>query len=162
MHQKKKFWWCAMASCCFHRLWLIGRVMSPETDTRAEARPVEDMWCLEGINRTQWRVMEAELGLLIELVVQCLLVLHPHWSSLHWERHSWELFPAFLLALVPPADLCQFDWGLAVPGRSCHHCYCFNSTKLDCWYIHEVFSSGLSLHCWPVDWTVDFLATQMA
>ena len=46
---------------------------SSETDTDAEARsvltwPMEDMGCLEGINRT-------ELGLLIELAVQHLLVL---------------------------------------------------------------------------------------
>jgi hypothetical protein len=52
------------------------------------------------IKRTQWTVMEAELGLLIELAVQCLLVLCLHclhWSSLCWERHSQELLPSLLL-----------------------------------------------------------------
>jgi hypothetical protein len=42
--------WCAALSCHFIGLGLFGRVMSAETDTRA--RPVEDMCCLKGINRT--------------------------------------------------------------------------------------------------------------
>ena len=33
---------CAAVSCCFKGLGLISRVMSAETDTRAEARPMED------------------------------------------------------------------------------------------------------------------------
>lgn len=45
--------------------------MSSKTDAHAEAKRTCD---LEGIN-TQWTVMEAELGLLIELAMQC-------WSSL--------------------------------------------------------------------------------
>jgi hypothetical protein len=69
-HQKN-FWCCAVVSWRFLRLWLIGRVTSAETDTHAEARHMEDVWCLEVINRTRWTVMEAELGLLIELAVQC-------------------------------------------------------------------------------------------
>ena len=32
----------------------------------------------KSINKTRWTVMEAELGLLIELAVQCLLVSHLH------------------------------------------------------------------------------------
>jgi hypothetical protein len=46
----KSFWWYVSASCCFQGLRLIGRVMSAETDAHAEARPAENMWCLEGIN----------------------------------------------------------------------------------------------------------------
>jgi hypothetical protein len=38
----KNFCWCAEASCHFLRLRLIGRVMSAETDSHGEARPVED------------------------------------------------------------------------------------------------------------------------
>ena len=38
----KSFWWFAAVLCCFCRLGLIGRVMSAETDSYAEARPVED------------------------------------------------------------------------------------------------------------------------
>jgi hypothetical protein len=72
------------------------------------------------IKRTWCTVMEAGLGLLIELDVQCLLVSHLHWSSLHWEKHSWELLLAFLL--VPLADL-YWGWGLAVFARLCHSCW---------------------------------------
>jgi hypothetical protein len=35
---------------------------------------MEDTWCLVGINRTQQTVMEAELGLLIELAMQFFFV----------------------------------------------------------------------------------------
>ena len=59
-------------------------MMSAETDSHAEARHVlrqdprrtRDVW--RDINRTQWivTVMEAELGLFIELAVQFLLVSH--------------------------------------------------------------------------------------
>ena len=38
----KIFWWCAAVSCRFCGLRLVGRVMSAETDARAEARHVED------------------------------------------------------------------------------------------------------------------------
>jgi hypothetical protein len=48
---------------------MIGRVMSPETDACAKARPMEDRSPLEVINRTQLEVTEADLGLLIELAV---------------------------------------------------------------------------------------------
>jgi hypothetical protein len=42
----KNFWWCTVASCCFHRLGLIGRVMSTETDACAKARHMlrQDPW----------------------------------------------------------------------------------------------------------------------
>jgi hypothetical protein len=52
--------------------------MLDETDPRTEARLAEDMSCLEGIDRTQWTVTEAELGLLIELAVECLWELSLH------------------------------------------------------------------------------------
>ena len=59
----------------------------------------------ESIKRTQWTVMDAELGLLIELAVPHLLGWSLPSSSLLWERHSLEHLLAFLL--VPPAaDLC--------------------------------------------------------
>ena len=35
---------------------------------------MEETWYLEGINKTGWTVMGAELGLLVELVVQLFLV----------------------------------------------------------------------------------------
>jgi hypothetical protein len=42
----KNFWWCAAVSCCFLGLGLIGRVMSAETNARAEERLVlrQDTW----------------------------------------------------------------------------------------------------------------------
>ena len=45
-----------------------------EGKTRGEARPMEDTMFGGSINRTQQTVTEAELGLLIELAVQCLWV----------------------------------------------------------------------------------------
>jgi hypothetical protein len=82
---------------------LIDSVKSAETDLHAEARPMENMWHLKGLNRTLWTVTEAKLGLLIELDIQCsgscLWVLH-RWSLLPWERHSRKLLLTFLL--VPP------------------------------------------------------------
>jgi hypothetical protein len=50
--------------------------MSAEADACAEARAVEVTRYLEGINGTRWTATEAELGLLIELTVQHLWVLH--------------------------------------------------------------------------------------
>ena len=47
---------------------------------------------MENINRTQWTVMKAELGLLIELTVQCfglVFAVDPCFS----ERHTAENFP---------------------------------------------------------------------
>jgi hypothetical protein len=82
-------------------------VMSAKRDPRAEARPVENMWCLEVYRKDPtdsdrdwaWLAYRASCATLVDL--------RPSWSSLRWERHSWELFLAFLLALVPPADLCR-------------------------------------------------------
>ena len=56
------------------------------------------------INRVLWTMTEAKLGLLIELAVQCLLVLHLGWSSLPWERHSRELLLTFLLVVLLTAE----------------------------------------------------------
>ena len=90
------------------------------------------------IIRTQRTVTEAELGLSIELPVQCLLISRLLRSSLHWESHSQKLFLEFLLALIPPADLCP-GWGLAVSARYCH-CSRFLFTIL----------TGLLVYLWSV------------
>ena len=50
-----------------------------------------------------------------------------------------------LLGCVTAADLCCYP----------------NSTEPDFWCIHAVFASGLSCCCWPGNWTVNFLTTQM-
>ena len=63
------------------QIWLIGRVMSAETDTHVEVRymlrqdPGGHVIFGGSINRTGWTVMEAEVSLLIELAVQQLLIL---------------------------------------------------------------------------------------
>jgi hypothetical protein len=90
--------------------------------TQAEARQEEDMWCLEGKNRSPWTVMgagcgwasvpyRASWGMLVGLA--SLLI------DLHFASNSQELLLVFLL--VPPADLC-WGWCLAVSSKSCHHC----------------------------------------
>ena len=48
----------------------------------------------------QDKVMETELGLLVQLAVQCLLILCLHWSLLRGERNSWESLLVFLLSLL--------------------------------------------------------------
>ena len=55
LHREKctrNFWWCAAVSCYFHRLRLVGCTCWGKTC--AEARHMEDMWCLESINGTPW------------------------------------------------------------------------------------------------------------
>ena len=84
----KHFWCCAAVSFCFLGIGLIGRVMPAETDSRAEARHVEDTWCLEEVQKDSIDYEAAELGFLIELAVQCLLVSPLCWSLIAWERHS--------------------------------------------------------------------------
>jgi hypothetical protein len=74
MHQKTSGGVLRLFFCHFCGLRVIGRMMTAETDTWAEARPTEDMGYLEGINRTQQMVTEAELGLLVQVAVQCLWV----------------------------------------------------------------------------------------
>ena len=64
--------------------------------------------CGESIKGTGLTVVEVELDALIEPAVQRL------WFSVFPERGTVENF--FLLALVPPADLCRVQ-GLAVSAR---------------------------------------------
>jgi hypothetical protein len=70
----------AASSCSFFGLQSIGRVMSAETDSHAEARTLvrQDPWkhVIFGgrINRTAWTVKMARLGVLIELAVQHLVL----------------------------------------------------------------------------------------
>lgn len=66
-------------------------------------------------------------------------------------RGTAENFEFFLL------DLC-WGRGLAIPARLCHCCcYPDTTTDLDCWCSLDMFASGWSCHCWPVNWTADFL-----
>jgi hypothetical protein len=94
--QQKTLWWYVLASCHFLGLRQIGRVMSAETDSHVEARSMEDMWCLEGVQigltrlreRLAWRVSCSVLvGLLSFLIFA--------------ERGT---SPVFLLVQIPPAD----------------------------------------------------------
>jgi hypothetical protein len=85
-----------------------------------EARPVEDTWGLERVSWF-WEILGAYL--LVDLAVQSLLALPLSWSSLCWKRYKSEHLPGFLLALVPPAESCQFSCVLAVSVRSCHLCW---------------------------------------
>ena len=85
----------------------------------AEARPVEDTWCLEGINRTQWTVTGAELGFLIELAVQRLWV-----SGLHLaERGTTKNFSwhpsGYLLVTGAKAEAWLSLVGSATAADSC-------------------------------------------
>ena len=109
----------------WHRCTCWGR-------TRAETRPVEDMWCLEDINWSLQTVMETELGLHIDLGVQRLFVLSLYWSSICWDtakNFSWSflLTCAFAMAWLS----CE-----VMPPLLIHICYP-HSTELDCWCIHE-------------------------
>ena len=128
---------CRGFFCHFLGLGLIERVMSADSDAGAWTRPP----CLEGINRTLQTVQEAELGLLIELVVQCLWISsllifaslrdtaknfwYSSWSPrlTHAKAEAW----LFLLGWAPTADLCL--------------------TELDCWHIHQVFANRSSCRC---------------
>ena len=84
MHQKN------LMVCCSFLL-----LLQPQADWQSDVSwdrhtcwgktCARDMWCLEGINRCQI-VMRIELGLFIEVVVQCLWVFSLWWSLLHWER----------------------------------------------------------------------------
>jgi hypothetical protein len=115
----------------------------------------QDQWRTQDVwqeYKKDLTVMEAELGLLIELAEQLLLVLSLHWASLCWERHSGELFLALLPGpsgwLVPslrPGYLCKVMPLLLI------YVWYPNSTKLDRWSICEVLVSRSSCHCWPVN-----------
>ena len=126
-------------------------------DAHAEARHVEDTWCLEGINRTWWSDGDRAwlagtasysmlVGLLSPLIFASLRETQlrtspgePADPACCWlsEAEAW----LSLLGSVRAADP--------------------NSPELDCWCICEVFASGLTCCCLPMNWTADFLATQM-
>jgi hypothetical protein len=73
--------------------WLAERCQLRQMHVpRLDPWRICDVW--RDINRTWWTVVEAELGLLIDLAVQRLWV-----SCLPWERHS-ELLLAFLWSLL--------------------------------------------------------------
>jgi hypothetical protein len=160
----KNFWWCAAVSCRFQGLGPISRVISAETDThgillRQTYMLRWDKWWgkaheghvmfggnINGIHQTVRGACS-----LVELAMQPLLASGLRWSSLPWERHSWEHLLAFLFALVPPADSC---WGPAVPASSYHRCCYPNTSGLHCWYIQEVLWMNLAATAdlWTVSW----------
>ena len=111
-NRTKTFWWCATVSCYFHRLRMIGRVVSAETDACAEARHVKDTWCVEGINRTLRTVMEPELGLLTDRATCATLV--GLTSSLRGtaENFSWRPSRSLLLTYA------KAEAGLSLLGES--------------------------------------------
>lgn len=125
------FWWYAAVSCYFQELGLIGRVMSAETDPRAEERPMFRGYEQNFTDNDRGWAWLAGIASCAELV------LNLHWSSLPWERHSREL----VFLLVPPADLC---WGwvwLSLLGLIT----AVAILTLSNW------TAGLSVKCLPVD-----------
>ena len=78
----KNIWWCALT--ILQLQWTGDNQQSDVSKCSAcvQARPMEETWYLEGINKTRWTVMGAELGLLVELVVQRFLV--SRLSDLHF------------------------------------------------------------------------------
>ena len=73
-HHREKCTKKLLVLSLFPRLGPVGRVVSAETDSSAEARPVKDVMFGGSVNRAQGTMVKAELGLLIELAVPCLLV----------------------------------------------------------------------------------------
>lgn len=115
----------------------------------AEARHVEDIWCLEEDKRTQWTVTEAELGLFIELAVQGLFVWH--YADLHFaerdtsKKFSWH--PSWFLLMLTCAE--GEAW-LSLTG---------STTAIDLCLLYPDYWNGLlvyqgsvwsrsSCHCW--------------
>jgi hypothetical protein len=79
-------------------------------------------------------------------------------------HHLWSYIFADLS--FPERGIAENCWHLCwyeslLPARLHEACYYPDSTELDCWYICEVFVSRSSCCCWPVNWTADFLTTQM-
>ena len=158
----ENFWWCASDSCCFHGLWLIGRGMSVERDTCAEARPIENMWCLEGskLDSTNsdgdraWLAYRASCAMLVGL--QSSLI----FNSLR-EAQS-RTSPGVPLG---PSCWLQPGWGLAISARYFHHCwFLFAGPILLSWTagVFVKFCEWVDLLLlFPVNWTVDFLTMQM-
>jgi hypothetical protein len=111
-HNKK-----LLVVCCsflpLHGLGLIGRMMSAET---SEARPVENMWCLGGINRTRWWGKLSLACLWRELGNACgsfwtqifMLVLRTLFTRAK-ERKGWRVYlsssPSSLLCILTSLDL---------------------------------------------------------
>jgi hypothetical protein len=133
----KIFWWYNEASCCFLGLWPVGRVMSAETDKCGEANFRRTCDIGRGINRTQETVRGAgdwaDLGLLVELAVQSLLVSCLHWSS--------------------PGVLHGPSCWLKLRLRSCCLCWLCHC----CWFVFAIitllnWTAGVSMKCLWVDW----------
>ena len=161
-----------MASWCIWGLRSIGRVMSAETDSPGVLLRQLTCWgktcwgktcrgyeIIGGrTSRTQQTVTEAWLACTASFAMLLVLTSLLIFTSL---REAQERTSPGLIA---PAVSSRFGWCLAVSARSCH-CYwfvcCPNTTELDCWYIGEVFASGLSCCGSTVKWTADFLIMQV-
>jgi hypothetical protein len=124
-------------------------------DARAEAKHMEDTWCLEGINRTPrsdgdraWLAGTANCATLVW--VSRLLDL---WFP---ERGTAEIYSRCSFWSLLMTQVKAEAW-LSLLG---HHCCWPNFTKLDCWCIREKFASGSSCCCQPVSRTADFQITQ--
>ena len=88
-------------------------------------------WSQESIFSKQ-QMLTGSSNLLLKSLVSSLC-----WSSLPWERHSWELL---LFLLVPPAEA----WlSLLGPVTTVANL----TTELDCWCICEVFARESSCRC---------------
>lgn len=132
-----EFFWAFVSSCCFLGLWPVGRVMSAETDKCGEANFRRTCDIGRGINRTQETVRGAgdwaDLGLLVELAVQSLLVSCLHWSS--------------------PGVLHGPSCWLKLRLRSCCLCWLCHC----CWFVFAIitllnWTAGVSMKCLWVDW----------
>lgn len=81
-------------------------------------------------------------------------------SSFHWEAQ----LRTFSGVPVGPGPSCWFILRLrpGCPTRWCHRCwFLFAISTLPNWIadVFEVFASGSSCHCWPVNCTADFQTT---
>lgn len=143
------FWWYAAVSCYFQELGLIGRVMSAETDPRAEERPMFRGYEQNFTDNDRGWAWLAGIASCAELVLESSLI----FTSLR-EAQQRTGVPA------GPSCWLVLRLSLAVSARP-YHCCCYpDSIKLDCWFIREVFTSGSSCHCWPVNWTASFQTAQ--
>ena len=98
-----------------------------KSDSSAETRHMvrQNSWKTHNVRREykgEYKWDSSDYLYLLELAVQCLLVSSLCWYLLCWERHSRKLLLESLLTLVPPAELCWFNWSLAVPTTS-YHCF---------------------------------------
>jgi len=125
---------------CWDRLTCWGK-------TCGKARPVKEMWCLEGVQIGPNRLWEG-LAYRASCVVLLGLV-----SSLIFAllKKLYQLTCGTPAAPKLSCWLIQFKWGLPVP-RLCHRCICPNTTELDC-HVHDVFdraanADSCELNCW--------------